>query len=83
VHTSAHATGIPGLQLLHDFITSDQEQALLAAVDAGPWQALAKRRVQHYGFDFKYDRRGVDAGQTPQELPGWVQPVLEQIQVGV
>jgi hypothetical protein len=83
VHTNAQDTAIPGLQLLHDFITPDQEQRLLAAVDAAPWQALAKRRVQHYGFDFKYDQRGVDPGQTPQELPGWVQPVLKQIQVGV
>jgi hypothetical protein len=30
-------------------------QELLAAVDNRPWKSLAKRRVQHYGFEFLYE----------------------------
>lgn len=30
-------------------------QELLAAVDDRPWNRLAKRRVQHYGYEFCYD----------------------------
>lgn len=30
-------------------------QELLAAVDDRPWKNLAKRRVQHYGYEFLYE----------------------------
>lgn len=30
-------------------------QELLAAVDSRPWKSLAKRRVQHYGYEFLYE----------------------------
>lgn len=46
---------IPGLYLVHDFVTAKEEEELLAAVDGRPWKGLAKRRVQHYGYEFKYE----------------------------
>lgn len=30
-------------------------QELLAEVDDRPWKILAKRRVQHYGYEFLYE----------------------------
>lgn len=30
------------------------DQELLAEVEAGPWETLAKRRVQHFGYKFEY-----------------------------
>ena len=30
-------------------------QALLASIDERPWKTLAKRRVQHYGYEFCYE----------------------------
>jgi hypothetical protein len=32
-----------------DFITPEEEQELLTAIDAGPWIQLARRRAQHHG----------------------------------
>ncbi|KAG8375257.1 hypothetical protein BUALT_Bualt10G0081700 [Buddleja alternifolia] len=55
VSTSASDLDIPGLYLMHDFVTAKEEEELLAAVDSRPWQHLAKRRVQHYGYEFRYD----------------------------
>ncbi|XP_058086628.1 alkylated DNA repair protein ALKBH8 homolog isoform X4 [Magnolia sinica] len=55
VSSVASELGIPGIHLVHDFITADEEQALLAAVDERPWKRLAKRRVQHYGYEFLYE----------------------------
>ncbi|PKI76503.1 hypothetical protein CRG98_003054 [Punica granatum] len=46
---------IPGLHLVHDFVSAEEERELLAAVDGRPWNGLAKRRVQHYGYEFCYD----------------------------
>lgn len=79
VSLSASELDIPGLYLLHDFVTAREEevrtwegfnlfffnlfhcywvfvflQELLLEVDARPWNCLAKRRVQHYGYEFCY-----------------------------
>ncbi|XP_058086626.1 alkylated DNA repair protein ALKBH8 homolog isoform X2 [Magnolia sinica] len=79
VSSVASELGIPGIHLVHDFITADEEQALLAAVDERPWKRLAKRRVQHYGYEFLYETRNVDAKQFLGELPLFVSPILEKI----
>nr|AKM76732.1 RNA-binding (RRM/RBD/RNP motifs) family protein [Monsonia marlothii] len=76
---SAAEANIPGLYLLLDFVTPQEEQELLAAVDARPWISLAKRRVQHYGYKFCYQTRNVDTKQHLGELPSFVAPVLEKI----
>ncbi|KAL7187817.1 hypothetical protein ACSBR1_037800 [Camellia fascicularis] len=51
----ASELNIPGLHLWHDFVTATEEEELLAAVDDRPWKSLAKRRVQHYGYEFLYE----------------------------
>lgn len=51
---TAEELGVPGLCLVHEFVTEAQEAELLAAVDQQPWVDLAKRRVQHYGWEFDY-----------------------------
>ncbi|ONK55728.1 uncharacterized protein A4U43_C10F390 [Asparagus officinalis] len=70
---------IPGIYLVRDFVTAEQEQELLQAVDARPWKSLAKRRVQHYGYEFLYETRNVDSRQFLGELPSFVSPILEKI----
>lgn len=52
---SSEACGIAGLYLVPDFITAEEEEALLAEIDLRHWDKLARRRVQHYGkvFDYK------------------------------
>lgn len=49
----------PGLTLIENFIDADEEARLMAAVDAAPWDSTLKRRVQHYGMRYDYDRRTV------------------------
>jgi hypothetical protein len=48
------ASAVPGLVLIEDFITEEEETALLAVVDAREWDARMSRRVQHYGHSFDY-----------------------------
>nr|AKM76725.1 RNA-binding (RRM/RBD/RNP motifs) family protein [Erodium trifolium] len=76
---SASENAIPGLYLLPDFVTPHEEQELLAAVDARPWISLAKRRVQHYGYQFCYQTRNVNTKQHLGALPSFVSPVLERV----
>ncbi|PIN14439.1 tRNA methyltransferase [Handroanthus impetiginosus] len=70
---------IPGLYLMHDFVTAKEEQELLAAVDDRPWKHLAKRRVQHYGYEFRYDIRNVNTNHYLGELPSFMSSVFERI----
>lgn len=79
VSLMASELNIPGLYLFHDFVTLQQEQELLAAVDERPWKHLSKRRVQHYGFEFCYQTRNVNSKQQLGELPSFVSPLLEKM----
>ncbi|XP_074264522.1 alkylated DNA repair protein ALKBH8 homolog [Silene latifolia] len=79
VCSTAEELNIPGLYLFHDFITPNEEKELLAAVDSRPWISLAKRRVQHYGYEFCYQTRNVDTQRYLGVLPSFVSPVLERV----
>ena len=69
---------IPGLYLVHDFISTKEEEELLQAVDSRPWQSLSKRRVQHYGYECCYDIRNINTWHCLGELPSFVSPVLKK-----
>jgi hypothetical protein len=48
---------VPGLRLIHDFISPDEEAKLLMELDACPWAEGMARRVQHFGVAFDYVAR--------------------------
>ncbi|XP_027913630.1 alkylated DNA repair protein ALKBH8 homolog isoform X2 [Vigna unguiculata] len=79
VSISASEVSIPGLYLIQDFISAKEEEELLQAVDCRHWNSLAKRRVQHYGYEFRYDTRNVNTRHCLGELPSFVSPILERI----
>jgi hypothetical protein len=41
------------LHYIKDFVSANEEAALLSAIDGEPWRQDLKRRVQHYGY--RYD----------------------------
>ncbi|GBG83454.1 hypothetical protein CBR_g37166, partial [Chara braunii] len=70
---------IPGLFLHTDFITPEEEKALLDATDGISWDCLSKRRVQHFGYEFKYKIRNVDRRERLGDLPAFVKDVVDRI----
>ncbi|KAM4796108.1 tRNA (carboxymethyluridine(34)-5-O)-methyltransferase ALKBH8 [Rhinophrynus dorsalis] len=61
----------PGLVIVKDFVSPEEEQAMLECID---WEtdhssqkSLKHRRVKHYGYEFRYDNNNVDKDQP---LPG-------------
>ena len=60
---------VPGTAVLLDFLTAEEECALLALFDARPWALSIKRRVQHYGFEFRYDGNNVDPASPIVAMP--------------
>ena len=56
----AKTGSIPGLYVWDDFITEDEEKEMLKTIDQGKWTKLLNRRVQHFGYEFKYGTNNVD-----------------------
>uniref|UniRef100_A0A3P8Y5G1 Fe2OG dioxygenase domain-containing protein n=1 Tax=Esox lucius TaxID=8010 RepID=A0A3P8Y5G1_ESOLU len=76
----------PGLVLVEEFVSLEEEALLLDAID---WKshdeevtvqkALKHRRVKHYGYEFRYDNNNVDKDKPlPGGLPQACVFVLER-----
>ncbi|KAH9255092.1 hypothetical protein BASA81_006851 [Batrachochytrium salamandrivorans] len=66
IYSNQELAGLcPGLSLVEDFITEEEELAMCCELDAKPWDNRLSRRVQHYGFEFDYaSRMAVSNGST-------------------
>lgn len=71
---------IPGLGYVPDFVTREEELALIAAVDAEPWSLEFKRRRQHYGVAYQ-DTREVGGRWLlrPGAFPPWLDGVARRV----
>lgn len=78
----AYTGAIPGLYILDDFVTEAESNELIQSLDSNKWSKLLNRRVQHYGFEFKYGTNNVNAedqmGQMPPFLD-FLSPKFENI----
>lgn len=70
---------IPGLTYIPDFITPDEESALIDNIDRQPWLTDLKRRVQHYGYKYDYKARAVTDDAYLGTLPEWIDPVAQKL----
>ena len=71
---------IPGLQLIPNFVTLEQERELLTTIDSSPWRDDLERRVQHYGWIYDYKRRAVDDSMFLGPLPSWALALATRLQ---
>ncbi|RYG45946.1 hypothetical protein EON67_10095, partial [archaeon] len=71
-NVSTHACPrIPGCMLIHNFISEEEEAAMLRDIDARPWNHTLTRKVQHYNAGFDYISRvisGVNVGDDGSTL---------------
>jgi alkylated DNA repair dioxygenase AlkB len=70
---------VPGLKYVAGFVAEPDEPGLLAAVNAEPWLADLRRRVQHYGYRYDYKARKVDPSMYLGPLPAWAQPLAARL----
>lgn len=59
----AHTGAIPGLYIFDDLVSEQESHDLVAVLDSNKWSKLLNRRVQHYGFEFKYGANNVNADE--------------------
>ena len=67
---------VPGLAYVEDYVTCDEERALLEAIDREPWLTEWARRRQIYGMS--YGSAKSDA-KVLGPLPAWVAPLAERV----
>lgn len=68
-----------GLALVADYLTVDEETALVNALDELPWLGEIQRRTQQYGYHYSYRKQRVDDTPVPP-LPACVHFLLDRFQ---
>lgn len=77
------STKVPGLEIIPDFVTPEEEQELMKEIDKNKWNPLAQRRVQHYGYEFIYGANSVNKNKYIGPLPDFIPNITSRInQVG-
>jgi alkylated DNA repair dioxygenase AlkB len=67
---------IPGLRYIPGYLEAAEHDAVLAAVDAGPWRDFGGRRAQIYGYSYHYTK-GV---HRVEDLPPHAQALAARLE---
>jgi alkylated DNA repair dioxygenase AlkB len=70
---------IPGLKYVPQFISNEEHNELLQAINKEKWLTDLKRRVQHYGWKYDYKARSIDYSMYLGELPNWAKSIAERL----
>src|SRR5690554_1819882 len=70
---------ISGLTYKPNYLSSEQEAALIAQIDRQPWNTDWKRRVQHYGYQYHARTRSIREDVPPEPLPDWLAEVAQEL----
>ncbi len=70
---------IPGLRYRRDYLSARQAIVITERVEAQPWLSDLKRRVQHYGWRYDYQRRVVTQDLYLGPLPEWGQELAQRL----
>jgi alkylated DNA repair dioxygenase AlkB len=68
-----------GLQYVNNFLSLEEENALLQKIDQQVWLTDLKRRVQHYGYKYNYKTRTIDKSLFLGGLPNWALEIVQKI----
>jgi alkylated DNA repair protein alkB family protein 8 len=74
-----YKSNVPGLYLIEEFITEDEEKKLAEAIDKQDWYKLSNRRVQHYGYEFIYGANNINKNNKIGELPSFCDGLVSSI----
>lgn len=70
---------IPGLGYLPQYITPEQEEELIQAIDNMPWSTELRRRVQHYGYKYDYKSRSIGDSHYLGPIPYWLKDISTRL----
>lgn len=70
---------VDGLKYVPEYITKNEEEALVKAIGDNSWLTDLKRRVQHYGWKYDYKARTVLPSMYLGPLPVWAASLAERL----
>jgi len=70
---------LPGLTYQDEYITMQEEAALIAHIDRQPWSMELLRRRQWYGWAPDDTTYGLPGEYTPQPMPDWLRWLAERL----
>ena len=73
-------SSIPGLIYCPNFVSKEEEIALLTAIDAGEWDTTLKRRVQHFGLRYDYNAKSVVRSVPIEPLPSFCTQTVSRME---
>jgi alkylated DNA repair dioxygenase AlkB len=71
---------VPGLSLVCDIMTEEQEAVLVHHIDEGEWNTQISRRTQHYGYVYDYNSRKAMPKPTIP-IPTWCNELIAEMQM--
>lgn len=77
--------GIPGLFLVEDFITKEEETTLMTNINDPtemPWNTSLKRRTKHYGGLYNYKSKSLShqsGSASAEAIPAWCDAILDKL----
>ena len=77
--TPVETMGIQGLEYVRDFLSENDESAIVKQIDQGNWSEEFQRRVQHYGWRYDYKAGQVDPAMRLGPLPRWADDVARRL----
>ena len=82
IHTHAECQNMlpPGLRYISEFITKEEERAMLAHIDADQWQTSLGRRTQQRGKLFSYTTHRLEDLPPPlDQIPSYYTAIVARI----
>lgn len=77
---ASYKANVPGLYIIDDFLTEEEESQMINSIDSQQWNKLTNRRVQHYGYEFIYGANNVNKKKKIGDLPNFCGGVLKKIE---
>jgi alkylated DNA repair dioxygenase AlkB len=67
-----------GLTYIPAYLTPEEHEDLLNTIDKAAWSTELKRRVQHYGYNYDYRKRSIDASMV-MSMPEWARQLVARV----
>ena len=75
----ADSIEIPGLTYVPEYITFEEQNQLIHAIDQQEWSLKLKRRVQHYGYRYDYKNGSLASAIYLGALPDWAEYIASRL----
>lgn len=71
---------VPGMLLVTDFLSEEEEQAILADIAEANWNKKNLRSVCHFGYEFTYDNNGANTDAPLHKWPASIDVLHQRMQ---